>query len=131
MSASNSFKIVEQQRGYLHLRIEDASIRLDNADGLIKRRQSVWSPLAIGDHSRQIEFQILWLKLRSKIVADALALASGNLHVVPCGRQVTDYLWALLRKRSGPKTTSNEGDADGFWLFVGKREESLGWVTVH
>lgn len=82
--------------------IEDASIRLDNADCLIERRQSIGSPFAVGDHSRQIEFQILWLKLRSKIVADALALASGNLHIVPRGRQITDILWALLRKGIGP-----------------------------
>lgn len=109
-------------RGYSHLRIEDASIRLDNADCLIERRQSIWSPLAVSDHSRQIEFQILRLKLRSKIVADAFALASRNLYIVPRGRQVTNDLWALLRKRIGPKTASNEDDADGFWLFVGKGE---------
>ena len=113
------------------MRVEDASIRLDNADGLVESGQSVWSPLAIGDHSRQIEFQILWLKFGSKIVADALALARGNLHVVPRGSQVTDDLWTLFRKCGGPKTASDKGDADGFRLFVGKREESLGRMTVH
>ena len=102
------------------MRVEDASIGLDNADGFIERRQSVWSSLTVGDHGRQIEFQILWLELRSKVVADALALACGNLHVVPCGSQITDILRTLLRKRMGPKTAPNEGDGDGFWLFVGK-----------
>ena len=108
--------------GYSHLRIEDASIRLDNADCLIERRQSMWSPLAVGDHGRQIEPQILRLKVRSKIVADAFALASRNLHIVPRGGQVTNDLWALLRKGVGPKIASNEDDADGFRLFVGKGE---------
>ena len=104
----------------MHLRVEYASIRLDDADGLVKRGKCVWSAFAVGDYSRQIEFQILWLELGSEIVADALALTCGNLHIVPRSRQVTDNLWSLLRKRVGPKTASNEGDVDGFWFFVGK-----------
>lgn len=113
------------------MRVEDASIRLHDTDGLIECRQGIRSPLAVGDYSGQIEFQVLWLELRSEIVADALALTSGDLHIVSCGRQITHDLWALLRKRVCPKTTSNEGDADGFWLLVGKGEKSLGWVTVY
>ena len=116
---------------YLHLRIENASIRLNNTDGLIERRQSVWSSLAVGDHSRQIEFQILWLKLCSKFVANTLALASGNFNVVSRGRQVTDILGALLGEGGSPKAASYEGNADGFRLFIGEGEKSLGRLTIH
>ena len=112
------------------MRVENASIRLNNTDGLIERRQSVWSSLAVGDHSRQIEFQVLWLKLCSELVANTLALAGGNLNIVSRGCQVTDILGALLREGSSPKAASNKGNADGFRFVVGEGEKSLGRLTI-
>ena len=70
------------------------------------------------------------MQLRGKAVADAVALAGGDLKIVSRGRQVTHDLRWLIREPRRPQTPADEDHADRLWLVVGEGEERLCCVAV-
>lgn len=82
-------------QGDLHLRIEDASILLNNADSLIEGRDSVVGAVDVAQNGGQVQSQLLWVKLGCEGVDQVLLLASWDLDIVSCCRQVADDVRAL------------------------------------
>jgi hypothetical protein len=77
------------------LRIEDTSILLNNADSLIEGRDSVVGAVDVAQNGGQVQSQLLWVKLGCEGVDQVLLLASWDLDVISCCRQVADDVRAL------------------------------------
>lgn len=117
----------------LHLGIKDTGIRLDNRNRLVESLQCNRCPLTRLQHNSQIQFQLLRLQLRRKLVLDALALTSWNLNVVAGSGQIAHDSGALRRRGSqvrGPERSTDEDDGNGFGFFVGDGKNGLGGLTV-
>ena len=113
----------------LHLRVKDASIRLDDADSLVERLDSVESAFAVADYCCKTELEVLWVQLRGETVAERLLLTGRNLDVIASSCQVA-HNDACLTDIVGPEAAAYEGDFNWFWLVIGDREQSLGWVSI-
>jgi hypothetical protein len=79
----------------LHLRIEDASILLNDADSLVEGWDSVVVTINVTQDGSQVQSQLLWVKLGCEGVDQVLLLASWDLDIVSCCRQVADNERAL------------------------------------
>lgn len=79
----------------LHLRVEDASVRLDDADSLVESLKRIRRSLAISHHSGQVQLQILGLEDGRKAVADAVARSGWDLNIVTRRGQITEDLGTL------------------------------------
>src|SRR3954453_21618971 len=82
-------------QGGLHLRIEDASILFHDADSLIEGRDSVVGTIGVTQDGGQVQSQLLWVKFGCEGVDQALLLASWDIDIVSCCRQVADDARAL------------------------------------
>ena len=107
------------------MRIEDASILLNDADSLIEGLDSVVGTVNVTQDGSQVQSQLLWVKLGYEIVGQALLLASWDLDIVSCCRQIANDARALRIKVCSPEAAANEVDSYGFGLFVGERKEGL------
>lgn len=114
------------------LRIQQARIRLHDADRLIKRLKRKHRPHLILDHGKKAQSQILWVQLRCETVTHALLFAGRDLQIIPRHRQVPND---AFRWRAGggqaPETTADENDIDGVGFVVGDGEERLRRVAVY
>jgi len=72
------------------------------------------------------------MQVRREVVAQALALASGDLDIIPRRSEVPDdgLRGALRRSVGTPERATNEGDGDGVRLGVLEGEEGLRRVPV-
>lgn len=68
------------------MRIEDASILLNDADSLIEGLDSVVVTVDVTQDGSQVQSQLLWVKLGCEDVGQALLLASWDLDIVLCCR---------------------------------------------
>jgi hypothetical protein len=66
-----------------HLRIEDASVLLDDADGFIEGRDGIVSTIGVTQDGGQVQSQLLRVELGRKVVGKTVLLASRNLDIVP------------------------------------------------
>lgn len=107
------------------MRIEDASILLNDADSLIEGLDSVVGTVDVTQDGSQVQSQLLWVKLGYEIVGQALLLASWDLDIVSCCRQVANDARALRIEVCSPEAAANEVDSYGFGLFVGEGKEGL------
>ena len=111
--------------------IEYASVLLDDADSLVEGRHSVVSPIGVAQDCGQIQSQLLWMELGCEIVGQTLLLASWDLDIVPCCRQVADDARTLRVEVWRPETAANEVDSNCFAFFVGEGEKCLCGLAVH
>lgn len=65
---------------YIHLRVEEAGRRFNNADGLIVHRDGVEGILMILQHRNKLQTHILGVHLGAEGVRHGLALACGDLN---------------------------------------------------
>lgn len=114
----------------LHLGVKYASIRLNHAHSLVECLNGVESTFGVGKHGCKTELKVLWVQLSGETVAERLLFSRGNLDVVASSGQVA-YNHASLTDILGPQAAANEGDRDWFWLVIGDREHSLGWVSIN
>jgi hypothetical protein len=112
------------------LRIEDASILLNDADSLIEGLNSVVGTVDVTQDGSQVQSQLLWVKLGCEGVGQAVLLASWDLNIVLCCRQVAHDVRALRIEVCGPETAANEVDSYGFGLFVGEGKEGLCGLAI-
>lgn len=105
-----------------HLGVEDARVRLDNADSLVESRDRIESTIGVAQDCGQIEPQLLRVEFRGEVVGQALLLASRDLDIVPRSCQVADDTRALRVKVWCPETAANEIDGYCFGLLVGEGE---------
>jgi hypothetical protein len=112
-------------QGGLHLRIEDASILLNDADSLIESRDSVVATVNVTQNGSQVQSQLLWVKFGCEDVGQAMLLASWDLDIVSFCRQVAHDARALRIEVCSPEATANEVDSYGFGLFIGEGKEGL------
>lgn len=85
----------KDQRGtgvYILLWVEHAERCLNNADGLIVRRDGIESVLAVPENSNELQAHILGMHLGAKRVRHRFRLASGDLDRVTGSGQVTQEL---------------------------------------
>lgn len=111
----------------VHLRVEDADGRLDDADGLVVHLHRVEGILGVLEHGRQVQAQVLRVQLRHEAVRDALALAAGDLEVVAGDGQVTDDRVGRLQRH---ERAADEGDGHELGLIVVEGEHRLRGVVV-
>jgi len=112
-----------------HLRVKDARISLNDADSLIKRLERIRGSFAVRDHSRQTQPQVLGVEVRCEIVANAVGLTSGNLHIISRSRKIADYLRTSCESIR-PEIATNKVDTDSFRLVICDGEESLGRMAI-
>ena len=113
---------------YVHLGVEEASGRLNNADSLVVDRDGDEVVLAVLQHSHELEAEILGVHLRREAVGNRLVGASGDLDGVALASEVTKDLrfsLDLLDQRA-----TDNGDADGGWLIVDHGQTRLGGLAV-
>lgn len=110
-----------------HLRIKDASVGFDNADGLVESRYGEEVTLAVSDDSGKVQPEVLGVHVGDEGVGQGLLRARRNLSVVTGGSEVANvFAWFLER----PETASDEVDADGVLFLVGESQESFGRVAI-
>lgn len=118
----------------VHLRIEEAGRSLNNNGSTIMSLELVQVTRRGGDHSSELETDILGLHIQRKRVRERLGLACLDGLVVLHGRQVAQD--ALVGRGAGGKflgggeDTSQEGDLDGGILLVGDLDEGLCGTSV-
>jgi hypothetical protein len=115
------------ERGFLHLRVKDAGIRLDDANSAIVGNDRSQAALAVGNDGGKGQLEILGVHLGREAVADSLLRASGDLDGVASSSQVADNGGLVI---DVAKTTSNEVHRDGIRLIVGNGDQRLGRVTI-
>lgn len=113
--------------GVLHLGVEDAGIRLHDANGAIVGNDRNQAALAVRNNGGKSQLEILGVHLGGEAIADCLLLASGNLNSITSSRQVADNLGLVTRV---PKATADEVHRDRVRLIVGDGDQRLGRVTV-
>lgn len=123
---SQKLKVVR----YIHLRIKDTRLSLNNTHSLIESLQGVGCALHIRHHSSQIQLQILRVQLGGKAIAQAITRACRDFDVVPCGSQVGYDLRTIGAHGIRPKRAANEDDTDRLWLSIGEGEQGLSRVAV-
>jgi hypothetical protein len=126
----SSSALVEEgwkMRGCSHLGIEDAGIRLNNADSAIVGSDSEETAFAIGENGRQSQLKVLGVHLGGEAVADRLLGSGGDLDTVASSGQVASNLGLVL---GVAKTTSNKVHSHRVRLIVGDGDQCLGRVTV-
>lgn len=116
------------KRGNIHLRIEDASGCLDDADSLVVGRKGVESVLLVLDNSYELQTNILGVHLGGEAVGQGLLLAAGDLQAIARAGEVTEDL--SLSARLLDERTTNNGDRDGLGLLVVNGKTGLGGVAV-
>ena len=79
----------------LHLRIEDASILLNDTDRLVEGWDSIVVTVDVTQDGSQVQSQLLWVKLGCEGVDQVLLLASWDLDIVSGCRQVANDVRAL------------------------------------
>lgn len=102
---------------YIHLWVENAGRRLNNADRLIVHSDSVESIFAIFQNSYKLQTNILRVHLGGEAVGHSLRLASGNLDLVARSGQVTQNLrlWTSILKNRA----ADNGNANSLRFIVG------------
>jgi len=114
-------------RGCSHLGIEDAGIRLDNADSAIVGSDGEETTFAVRENGRQGQLEVLGVHLGGEAVADGLLRSGGNLDTVASSGQVASDLGLVL---GVAKTTAHKVHSDRVWLIVRDRDQCLSRVTV-
>jgi hypothetical protein len=112
------------------LRIEDASIGLDNVDSPIESLEGVEHILLIANNSCQVQAQLLRMHINDKVVWDSSLFARGNLNPILDGGQVSDNARAFWVEVWSPETTANEGDNHRLGLIVGEGQDCFGWLPI-
>ena len=72
-----------QGRYNSHLRVEEASVGLNDAHCLVEGLKGECRSLFVSDHSREIQSQILGLKVGGEAVADAVLFTCRYIDAVP------------------------------------------------
>ena len=111
----------------LHLRVKDASLRFNNANGAVVGVDGEETAFTVGDHGSQRESEVLGVHLGGKTVAQTLLLASGNIDAVPSGSQVANQLALLIQ---GRQSTANEVDSHRRSFIVGEGNQCLRGVAI-
>lgn len=112
---------------YVHLRVEDAGRRLNNANRLVICRKGIEGILVVLDNGNELETHILGVHLGGEGVRDGFGLAGGDLGGVAGSGQVAqdDRLRTILNQGA-----ANDRDTDGLRLLVGDGEDSLSLVAI-
>lgn len=114
--------------GYIHLRVEEASGRLDDADSLVVDRDSVEGVLAVLQHSNELQAEVLGVEFGGEGVGNRLLGAGWDLKRITLGGEVANNL-ALASRLLDQRATDN-GDANGSGFIVGDGEAGLGGMAV-
>lgn len=114
--------------GHIHLRVQEASGRLNNADRLIVHRNSVESLLAVLEHSPQLQTQILGVQLSGEGIGHRLLCSSGDVDRVLARSEVAHNL--LLAGHLLDQRTANERHGNGRGLLVVDGEAGFGGMAV-
>lgn len=72
----------------IHLRVEEAGSRLDNADRLVVHRNRQEVALGVLQHGHQLQTQVAWVQLGREGVGHRLLRAGGDFNGVLLRRQV-------------------------------------------
>ena len=113
--------------GFLHLGVEDAGIRLHDANGAIVGKNRKQAALAVRNNGRKSHLEILGVHLGGEAIADCLLLASGNFDSITSSSQVADNLGLII---GFPKATADKVHRDRVRLIIGDGDQRLGRVTV-
>lgn len=117
----------------LHLRVEEADGRLDNADGLVVDLAGVDLAGRALEHSGKVKTEVLRVHLGREGVSQGLALASGNGDAIALGGEVAQDDGDLRRAGDidgGGEGAADNQDLDGLWLLVVDVENGAGGVAV-
>lgn len=118
----------------LHLRVEPANRRLNNADSLVVDLASVDLASGALQHGGEVQAQVLRVHLSRERVSESLALAGGNGDAIALGGEVAEDGRDLRRARdvdrSGERAADNQ-DLNGLGLLVVDVEDGTGGVAVH
>lgn len=122
------FAVFEGTGRYIHLRVEEASSRFHNRNGLVVHRNSEEAVLVVAQNRHKLQTQILGVELGGEAVRNRLLRTSRDLDGVLLGGQVADDagLPALLQRQR----SADDGDANGRGLVVGDGKASFGGMAV-
>ena len=112
----------------VHLGVEEAGGRLNDADGLIVDRDGVEGALGILQDGDELQTQILGVQLGAERVGHRLLGAGRDLNRVALRSEVADDL-RLAGGFLDERATDN-GDANGSGLVVCDGETGLGGVAI-
>lgn len=113
-----------------HLGIENAGIRLNNADGLIERLQGEIFAVAAAHNSSELKPKILRMQFRNEIVGKTFLLTSWYLDIKSRRGKVANDTATLRIEWWRPERSADKLDCDWFWLLIGKGEERLGGLAI-
>ena len=118
----------------IHLRVEEASRRLDNRGSRVVSLDLVDAALVIGDDGDNLEKNVLGLHVLGKGEGEVLLGTSLNLDIVLHRRQVARN--ALIRRRvssaglCGHERTADKSNRDSMSFVVGDFDNGLGRASV-
>lgn len=118
----------------IHLRIEDAGRRLNNAGQTGVGLNLVDTALVVLDDGEEVEEDILGLHVQGEGEGQLSSLAGGNVKVVAHGRQVTEDTGGggrILREGLGSRQqATDEGNVDGGLFLVRDLDNGLGLMAI-
>jgi hypothetical protein len=123
-----SFALSEVTGRYVHLRVEKAGSRLDNADRLVVNGHSNLDVLAVLQHGHKLQAQVTRVQVRGEGVGHRLLRTSRDLDCVLLRSQIADD--ARLSSDLLEQRSANTGDENGRRLVVVDGEAGFGGMTV-
>jgi hypothetical protein len=112
----------------IHLRVQDASGRLHNADSLIVRRDRVESLLGVLEHSNELQAHVPRVHVGAEAVRHGLLLTGRDHDFVALRGQVAQddaFVADIINEGA-----ADYGHGDGFGLLVLDGEARLGGMAV-
>ena len=114
----------------LHLRVEQARIRINDSDSAVERLDSIVC-LILTDHSCEVQAKLLRVHICLEGEWQALLLAWRDLDSILLGSQVADDARAADVEVGCPQTAANELDGDGLRFFIAEGEAGISGLAIN
>lgn len=101
----------------IHLRVEDAGLGLNHADGSIESLDSVELGDVLADNGDQVQPEVLRMHFSRETVWQGLSLPSWDLDSIVCRGKIADVCRRFIQSR---QASSHEVDGDGDLFVVGE-----------
>lgn len=108
---------ISRDEEYIHLRVKDAGLWLNNADRSIESLDSVELGDVLADDRDQVQSEVLRMHFSRETVGQGLGLSSWDLDSIVGRGKIADVLGRFIQSR---KASSNKVDGDGNFLVVGE-----------
>lgn len=101
----------------IHLRVKDAGLGLNHADGSIESLDSVELGDVLADNRNQVQSEILRMHFSRETVWQGLSLASWDLDSIVCRGKIADVCRGFIQSR---QASSHKVDSDGDLFVIGE-----------